>query len=62
MKREELPEVLQVKHIKEYLKLGNDKAYQLVISGKFNSVRVGNRFYIPREKFLKWFDGEEVAS
>lgn len=59
MTREELPEVLQVKHIKQFMKLGNDKAYDLVASGAFHCVKVGNRFYIPREIFLNWLDGKQ---
>lgn len=59
MTREELPEVLNVKHIKEFLRTGKDQAYDLVNSGVFHSVRMGKkRILIPRDGFLDWLDGK----
>ncbi|OPA80238.1 DNA-binding protein [Paenibacillus selenitireducens] len=58
MTREQLPEVLKVRHIKEFLSIGKDQAYELVHSGVFHCVRVGKRILVPREGFLNWYDGK----
>ncbi|KAF0821509.1 helix-turn-helix domain-containing protein [Cytobacillus firmus] len=58
MKRlSEYPDVLNVKDIKEYLNICNDKAYELVHSGQFHIVKVGRRILIYKKVFQDWLEG-----
>jgi predicted DNA-binding transcriptional regulator AlpA len=52
-----LPEVLEVKHIQEFLGIGRSQAYQLVKSNAFHTVTVGKRILISKKSFLEWFEG-----
>lgn len=51
--------VLDVKDIQEYLGIGRRQAYELVKSGQFHTVRVGERIKISREVFFDWLHGNE---
>jgi excisionase family DNA binding protein len=51
-------QVLNVKDIQEYLQIGRRQAYDLVNSGQFHSVRVGERIKISREVFFDWLHGK----
>jgi hypothetical protein len=53
----ELPDVLEVKHIQEFLGIGRSQAYQLVRSSSFHVVTVGKRILIPKKSFVEWFEG-----
>lgn len=53
----ELPEVLEVKDIQEYLGIGRSQAYRLVKSNLFHAVNVGKRILISKKSFLDWFEG-----
>lgn len=53
----ELPEVLEVKDIQEFLGIGRSQAYKLVKSNLFHAVNVGKRILVPRKSFLEWFEG-----
>jgi hypothetical protein len=54
---EELPEVMEVRHIQQFLGIGQVQAYELANSGQFHVVRIGRRIKIPKKSFLKWFEG-----
>lgn len=45
-----------VKDIKEIFGCGINQAYQIVHSGGFPKIQIGNKFYIPKDKFEKWLD------
>jgi hypothetical protein len=53
-----LPPVLDVIDIKEFLKIGERQAYDLVNSNQFHVVRINRRIKVPRESFLNWFLGK----
>ncbi|WP_342431093.1 helix-turn-helix domain-containing protein [Neobacillus sp. FSL H8-0543] len=53
----ELPAVLEVKHIQEFLGIGRSQAYLLVKSSSFHTVTVGKRILISKKSFLEWFEG-----
>jgi excisionase family DNA binding protein len=54
----DLPEVMEVRHIQQYLGISKNQAYDLANSGQFHVVRVGKLIKIPRESFLNWFKGQ----
>lgn len=55
--KDDLPEVMEVRHIKQFLGIGHVQAYHLANSGKFHIVRIGRLIKIPRKSFLEWFEG-----
>lgn len=57
VKSDDLPEVLEVKHIQHFLGVGQVQAYDLANSGQFHVVRVGRRIKIPKKSFMDWFYG-----
>lgn len=52
MKYEELPDVLTVGELKQYLRVGRDKAYE--IASEIPHIKNGNRRLIPKENVRKW--------
>ncbi|MFB9330043.1 helix-turn-helix domain-containing protein [Paenibacillus aurantiacus] len=54
---DDYPEVLEVHHIKEYMGIGKDQAYELVRSGQFHVVKAGRSYRVAREVFRRWFLG-----
>lgn len=50
----ELPELMTVKQLQEYLNCGHDLAYQLVRRRDFPSFRIGKFFYIKKAEFLSF--------
>ena len=57
MEREELPEVMTIKEVKQFLKIGRNSAYDLINHKEFRVLRVGRNIRICRADFLRWFDG-----
>lgn len=56
MEREELPEVMTIKEVKQFLKIGRNSAYDLVNRKEFKVLRVGKSIRINKVEFLRWFD------
>lgn len=54
---DELPPVLQVTDIQNFLKIGKKQAYELCNSGQFHVVRVGRLIKVSREVFINWLNG-----
>ncbi len=55
-----LPELMSVKEVREYLGCSNAKAYELVKSKGFPSFRVSNAFKIRRNDFISWINNQKV--
>ena len=53
-----LPDVLDVKDIKDFLNIGRVQAYELVNSGQFHVIRLNRRIKIPKKGFIDWFEGK----
>lgn len=53
---EELPMVLNVHEVSDFIGLGLSQVYELIKRIDFPAFRVGNRIFIPRDKFLAWID------
>jgi excisionase family DNA binding protein len=56
---DDLPNVLDVCDIQEFLGLSKTKAYDLVNSKDFHVVKIGRLFKIPKESFSNWFLGQQ---
>lgn len=48
--------IYTVKDIQNILSLGRTKAYELMRSDGFPSVKLNNRLYVSKENFEKWFN------
>lgn len=55
---EELPMVLNVHEVSDFIGLGLSQVYELIKRIDFPAFRVGNRIFIPRDKFLAWIDAQ----
>ena len=53
---EELPMVLNVHEVSDFIGLGLSQVYELIKRIDFPAFRVGNRIFVPRDKFLAWID------
>jgi excisionase family DNA binding protein len=58
MRFEDLKDVVTVKEITEFLGISRTKAYELVHSGEFYTVKIGTRILIPKKSIQKWLEGE----
>ena len=56
MTREELPEVMEVKDIQQFLKISRNTAYDLIKRKEFPTLKIGRSLRIRKESFLEWFD------
>jgi hypothetical protein len=56
---DEYPDVLEPKHIREILNIGEKQTYELLNQDKppFHFVRIGRRIKISKEAFRRWFEG-----
>lgn len=50
----ELPPVLTVLQLGEFLGIGRNQAYTLTRSGQIDSLRIGNHIRIPRHAVLRY--------
>lgn len=55
-----LPELMSVKELREYLGCSNAKAYELVKSKGFPSFRIGNAYKIRKCDFVHWVNNQKV--
>jgi excisionase family DNA binding protein len=56
---DDLPVVLGINEIRDFLGIGRDKAYELLKSNEFHVHRFGNRTLVPRSSFIEWFEGKQ---
>lgn len=43
-----------VKDIKEYFNCGINQAYSIVSKRDFPKIKIGRKYYVPKEQFEKW--------
>jgi len=53
-----MPLVIGVIDIADTLKIGRNKAYELINSGAIKSLKVGNQYRVPRDAFISFIKGE----
>ena len=57
----DLPLTLTVPEVGEALGISRAKAYDLVRSEGFPSMRIGTRILVPRNKLIRWIDEQTEA-
>lgn len=48
--------LLRVKDLQELLQIGRDKAYALMHSSAFPSIKIGRCYYVSKDELQKWLD------
>lgn len=49
--------MLGVKDIMVMLSIGRDRAYELIKSGEFHTIKLGRKYYVHKEVFDNWLKG-----
>lgn len=52
----ELTEIMSVKQIQEHLNVSKTMAYKIINTEGFPKIRIGHRFYIPKNRYIQWID------
>ena len=60
MSAEELPMVLNVQEVSDFIGLGMSQTYDLIRRIDFPAFKIGNRIFVPRDKFLAWIDNQSA--
>ena len=48
--------MLTVKEVSEALGIGRNQAYALVTQEGFPSMKIGQQYFIPKDKFYEWIE------
>ena len=57
---EELPMILNVQEVSDIIGLGMSQTYALIRRIDFPAFKIGNRIFVPRDKFLDWIDNQSA--
>ena len=57
---EELPMILNVQEVSDFIGLGMSQTYDLIRRIDFPAFKIGNRIFVPRDKFLAWIDNQSA--
>ena len=57
---EELPMILNVQEVSDFIGLGMSQTYDLIRRIDFPAFKIGNRIFVPKEKFLAWIDNQSA--
>jgi excisionase family DNA binding protein len=52
----QLPELMTIKELQNYLGVGKDKAYKLVKSKSFPALKIGGRYSVVKSDFVSWLE------
>ncbi|UUZ80726.1 helix-turn-helix domain-containing protein [Paenibacillus sp. P26] len=53
--------MLGVADIMKKMGIGRDRAYEIMKSGEFRSIKLGRRYLVHEEVFEKWLKGEQLS-
>ncbi len=59
---ENLPEVVTVEDIRNFLGVGINLAYEIINNEKFTQLNLGRKKGIPKDEFLDWFEKEKMRT
>ena len=59
--REMGQEILTVEEMRQILKIGTNSAYNLIHSGAFPVIKIGQTYRIPVEPFYAWLENPSAA-
>lgn len=51
---ESMPLVIEVRDVSDTLKIGRNKTYELLATGKLSAIKVGNHYKILRDSFIEF--------
>lgn len=54
-------EILTVEEMRQILKIGTNSAYNLIHSGSFPVIKIGQTYRIPAEPFYAWLENPSAA-
>ncbi|MGA7094925.1 MAG: helix-turn-helix domain-containing protein [Candidatus Cybelea sp.] len=54
---DDLPDVLTPAEVQSFLRLGRNATYDLLKNGTLRSVRLGQRYLVPRQALREFLDG-----
>ena len=57
---ENYPDVLDVSHVQEILRIGRKQAYELVHSQEFHVTKIGRRIKISKNVLINWIEGSNL--
>ena len=60
MSAEELPMILNVQEVSDFIGLGMSQTYDLIRRIDFPAFKIGNRIFVPRDKILAWIDNQSA--
>ena len=52
--------VLNVQEVSDFIGLGMSQTYDLIRRIDFPAFKIGNRTFVPRDKFLAWIDNQSA--
>lgn len=55
-----MPLILEVSDISDTLKIGRNKAYELVNSGRIKAIKIGNHYKVLRDSFIDFLRGNSA--
>ena len=55
-----MPLILEVSDISDTLKIGRNKAYELVNSGRIKAIKIGNHYKVLRDSFIDFLRGNST--
>lgn len=53
----EYPDVLEVNHIQQILRIGRRQAYEFIRTPPFKVIKEGRRTYVAKEVLIMWING-----
>lgn len=56
----DLPELMTVKEVREYLGCSNATVYDLIKQNNFPAFKIGNAFKIRKEDFISWINNQKI--
>ena len=58
---QEIPPILTVPQLAEFLGIGHGKAYALARSNQLDVLKIGNTIRIPRHSLLKYLGADQIT-
>ena len=59
---EKVQEILTVEEMRQVLKIGTNTAYNLIHSGAFPVIMIGQAYRIPAEPFYAWMENPSAVA
>ena len=57
---EDLPIIMQAKHVQSVLGISKGKTYELMNSSDFPTIYLNKRMVVPKDKFFEWLNQDKL--